>query len=249
MATLWLWVVCACCSSVALAARADPETDATYQRFASIAGEPQDSVRFFRVHYWQPINERALVLWLGREEPYLIDLRERCYGLRQELFLRIADYQRPGRNMLRARWSSIVTRNALPCRIGAIRALDFSRIDDIAPRDIGTDGRRESGGTAPGAATPSNERQWAALVSVRMEPPKYPKNAARRNKHGVTHVAAEVAPDGGVRRTEVLVSSGHHDLDSAALRAVQRWRFEPYRNDDPSRPVWVQVPVVFGPDS
>jgi len=231
-----LSVLCLCAGSSAAAASAEPQTDAAYARFAAIAGEPQDSVRFYRIYHWQPLGERSLVLWLGREEPYLIDMRERCRDLGQELFLRIADYQRPGRNVLRARWSSIFTRDGQDCRIGSIRALDFSRIDEVDPRLIG----------APAAA---DQRLWAALVSVHMEPPEYPKNAAGRNKHGVVLVAAEVTPDGHVRKTEITDSSGHVDLDHEALRAVDHWRFEPYRTEEPGRLVWVQVPVVFAPDS
>lgn len=135
-----------------------------------------------------------------------------------------------------ARWSSIFTRDGQDCRIGSIRALDFSRIDEVDPRLIG----------APAAA---DQRLWADLVSVHMEPPEYPKNAAGRNKHGVVLVAAEVMPDGHVRKTEITDSSGHVDLDHAALRAVDHWRFEPYRTEKPGRLVWVQVPVVFAPDS
>lgn len=230
-------LLCAGFSPFAAVARADPESDATYARFAAIAGEAQDSVRFFRIYYWQPLGERSLVLWLGREEPYLIDLRERCRDLGRELFLRVADYQRPGRNVLRARWSSIFTRDGQDCRIGSIRALDFSRIDEIDPREI----------EVPEAAQ-SGQRQWATLVSVHMEPPEYPKNAAGRNKHGVVLVAAEVLPDGQVHKTEIIDSSGHVDLDHEALRAVGHWRFEPYRNAKPDTHVWVQVPVVFSPD-
>lgn len=240
-----LLVFCAC-TSVLAAARSDPATDATYARFSAIAGEPQDSVRFFRIHHWQPLSERALVLWLGREEPYLIDLRERCHDLKRELSLRIADYQRPGRNMLRARWSSIFTRDGQDCRIASIRALDFSRIHEINPRELGT-GEAARTGTENDQA--STARRWAALVSVHMEPPDYPRNDAGRNKHGVVHVAAEVLPDGRVRKTEILDSSGHVDLDHAALDAVRQWRFEPYRNDDQALPVWVRVPVVFADDS
>lgn len=230
-------LLCACACASAASARSDPEIDAAYARFASIAGEPQDSVRFFRIYYWQPLSERALVLWLGREEPYLVDLRERCNNLKRELFLRIADYQRPGRNVLRARWSSIFTRDGQDCRIGSIRALDFSRITEVEPRPIGA------------AEQSADRRQWATLVSVHMEAPEYPKNAAGRNKHGVVMVAAQVMPDGRVAKTEISDSSGHVDLDHAALRAVAHWRFEPYRNEDPTRLVWVEVPVVFAHES
>ena len=245
--TAWLWLLlAACCAPVSHAAPSAAEIDATYQRFAAIASEPQDSVRFYRLHYWQPISDRALVLWLGREEPYLIDLRERCYGLRQELFLRIADYQRPGRNMLRARWSSILTRNGHDCRIGSIRALDFSRIGELAPRDLPHDTGPALSRPA-GSAANADERRWEALVSVLMVPPERPKNSAGRQQQGTTHVAAKVAPDGSVVFTEVLIGSGSSELDKAALAAVMRWRFEPYRSDDPELRVWVQVPIVFNP--
>lgn len=250
-----LWLLLAACFGVTHAVTPAPaEIDATYNRFEAIAGKSQESVRFFRMYYWQPVSDRALVLWLGREEPYLIDLRERCYGLRQELFLRIADYQRPGRNMLRARWSSIITRGGHDCRIGNIRALDFSRIDEITPRTITRDPRVAGGAptVTPGTGASlekhaDDQRQWATLVSVFMEPPRQPKNSAGRFKHGITHVAAKVEPDGSVAATDVLISSGHRDLDAAALETVLRWRFEPYRSEDPSLRVWVQVPVVFNP--
>ncbi len=253
LAGLWL-LLAACCGVASAVAPTPAEIDATYKRFEAIAGKSQESVRFFRMYYWQPISDRSLVLWLGREEPYLIDLRERCFGLRQELFLRIADYQRPGRNMLRTRWSSIVTRNGHDCRIGNIRALDFNRIGEITPRSITRDPR--VAGAAP-TITPGtgatldqhadDPRQWATLVSVSMEPPEQPKNNAGRFKQGIAHIAAQVDPDGKVVATDVLISSGHRDLDTAALEAVLRWRFEPYRSDDPTLRVWVQVPVVFNP--
>jgi protein TonB len=233
---LLLYAWCSLCA----AAASDSEIDATYQRFEAIAGESRDSVRFYRLHYWQPISDRALVLWLGREEPYLVELRERCAGLRQELFLRIADYQRPGRNLLRARWSSILTRGGHDCRIASIRALDFSRIGELTPRLL-VPGDKPDKGLAAGA----DKRQWAALVSVWMEPPEQLTNSAGRGKQGITHIAAEVAPDGSVIATEVLIGSGQRDLDNAALEAVLRWRFEPYRSDDADLRVWVQVPVVF----
>ena len=51
------------------------------------------------------------------------------------------------------------------------------------------------------------------------------------------------------RKTEIADSSGHVDLDHAALEAVDHWRFEPYRSEEPGRTVWVQVPVVFAPNS
>ena len=223
-----------------------------YQRFEAIAGQSQESVRFFRVYYWQPIDEHSLVLWLGREEPYLINLRERCYNLMKQLTLRIADYQRPGRNSLRSTWSQIITDDGRSCRIDSIRALDFDRIKEIDPRFIprspASAKRRPLSDIAissNGDLPPDDGRRWLNLVSIKMPQPNYPRSAYRRGRSGIAHVAAEVAPDGSVISTELLISSGTEALDKAAVRAVKQWRFETYRSEEPGEHVWVQVPIVF----
>lgn len=129
---LWLWPALHCAAAVPEGVREQMKRD--YAALETIAGEPLDSVRFFRVRFWQPISEHAIVLWLGREEPYLIDLRDRCYGIEKEGWLRLADYQRPGRNQLRARWSSILLRDGRDCRVGQIRALDYEALQALDAR-------------------------------------------------------------------------------------------------------------------
>ena len=124
--TLWLWPALACAAPTPEGVREQMQRD--YAELETIASEPLDAVRFFRVRYWQPLSEHALVLWLGREEPYLIDLRDRCFGIERELWLRLADFERPGRNQLRARWSRILLRDGRDCRIGRIRALDYDAL-------------------------------------------------------------------------------------------------------------------------
>lgn len=237
LAGLLLWIALG-----AAGVHADEVTaseEAQYQRLSAIAGETLDSVRFFRVHYWQPISERALVLWLGREEPYLVDLRERCFGLRHELFLRIGDYQRPGRNLLRARWSQIMTREGRTCRIGSVRALDYARVGSIDPRVLppaNSDDRNDSAAT--------DRRNWVELKAVATAPPVYPAGNEGQPPLQASHVAAEVDPDGRVVSTELLLSCGDDDFDQAALAAVRQWRFQPPRNPD-SEHVWVDVPIKF----
>lgn len=256
----WPWLALSLClwaaPLLAQEAADDEPRPEQYHRFEAIAGAPQDSVRFFRVHYWQPIDELALVLWLGREEPYLVNLRERCNGLLKQLTLRIADYQRPGRNSLRATWSQIITDSGHSCRIDSIRALDFDRIEDIDPRYIPrspASAQRKpldeiatwSSPPSDPAAPPEDGRRWMNLLSIKMPQPSYPKSAYRRGRSGIVHVAAEVAPDGTVVSAELLISSGTEALDKAAVRTVKRWRFETYRTESPREHVWVQVPIVF----
>ncbi len=255
----WSWCLALwlCLATWLSPAQAEDEVDEgqrseQYQRFEAIAGQPQASVRFFRVYYWQPVDEHSLVLWLGREEPYLVNLRERCYNLMKQLTLRIADYQRPGRNSLRATWSQIITDDGRSCRIDSIRALDFDRIKQIDPRFIprspASAKRRPLGDIAissDGELPPDDGRRWLNLVSIKMPQPNYPRSAYRRGRSGIAHVAAEVAPDGSVISAELLISSGTEALDQAAVRAVRQWRFETYRSEEPGEHVWVQVPIVF----
>jgi TonB family protein len=251
MLTVLLWLTW--CGPLLAASDTKPDNVEEYRRFEAIAGEPQDSVRFFRVYYWQPIDEHALVLWLGREEPYLLDLRDGCRGLMKQMSLRIADYQRPGRNTLRAIWSQIIADDGRSCRIDSIRALDFSRVNEIHPRYVpkgpASAVRKNEAEPKPTAGDPANPpqdgRRWMNLVSIQMPDADYPRRAIRRGREGVTHVAAEVNTYGEVVSTEVLISSGNEDLDAAALRAVMKWRFETYRSEVPNEHVWVQVPIVF----
>ncbi|MDX9759926.1 MAG: TonB family protein [Bacteroidota bacterium] len=74
---------------------------------------------------------------------------------------------------------------------------------------------------------------------------RYPDDAMRARRHGVTIVAAWIDAKGYVTYAEVRKSSGHVDLDAEALRAVVEADFKPaWRADKPcaSR---VSVPVEF----
>lgn len=101
-------------------------------RIAEIAGDPVSEVSFYRVHYWTPLDERSLVLWLGREEPYYIQLREVCTGYARDRVLRLGDFQRPGRNKLRTRWSVVFTREGRTCTVHEIRPLDLDGMRKLA---------------------------------------------------------------------------------------------------------------------
>ncbi|MHA1536024.1 MAG: energy transducer TonB, partial [Alphaproteobacteria bacterium] len=57
--------------------------------------------------------------------------------------------------------------------------------------------------------------------------PKYPQSARRRGAEGRAVLAVQVGTDGRARSVVLRQSSGHADLDAAALEAVRRWRFAP----------------------
>lgn len=62
-------------------------------------------------------------------------------------------------------------------------------------------------------------------------PPVYPRLSADLGEQGTVVVRMHIGPDGRVRSTEILTSSGYARLDSAAREAVARWRFTPAVRD------------------
>lgn len=82
-------------------------------------------------------------------------------------------------------------------------------------------------------------------VAVRRQQPSYPRTSLRRGESGEVLVHARVGIDGRPRDVGVARSSGHPALDRAAVRAVERWRFEPARRDGQPVEGEVQVPVEF----
>lgn len=79
-----------------------------------------------------------------------------------------------------------------------------------------------------GAAGVPASNGWAQETGTRKAKvrvmPTYPELARRMKISGLVKVQAAVAPNGAVK--EVKVVGGHPVLASAALEAVQKWRFE-----------------------
>lgn len=76
-------------------------------------------------------------------------------------------------------------------------------------------------------------------------PPEYPAQARRRQQEGTCTLLVDVDADGLVSNVTVQKSSGHALLDSAATRAVSRWRFAPAAFGDRRVASRVIVPIHF----
>ncbi len=78
--------------------------------------------------------------------------------------------------------------------------------------------------------------------------PRYPASALRRGESGTVVVQVEVGVDGRPASLRIATPSGSRALDSAAVDAVARWRFEPAR-DASGQPVAgsLSVPIDFRP--
>jgi len=75
--------------------------------------------------------------------------------------------------------------------------------------------------------------------------PRYPRKARRAGWEGTTVLKVLVHPDGAPGPVAVDRTSGFDILDSAAVKAVERWRFHPARRGVEVLPSWVRVPVAF----
>jgi periplasmic protein TonB len=73
----------------------------------------------------------------------------------------------------------------------------------------------------------------------------YPPLAQRLSHEGVTVIGFTVQPDGSVTNVHVLESSGHDELDQAAIPCASTWRYKPsMQNGQPVAAPW-QTRVVW----
>ncbi len=96
--------------------------------------------------------------------------------------------------------------------------------------------------TGPDGSDPS---QALALTKLFAPPPAYPRNEQARRIGGSVEVLVLVGTDGLPLELRIGNSSGNGNFERAALRALKRWRFQPYVKDGTAREVWARVPVVF----
>ena len=71
----------------------------------------------------------------------------------------------------------------------------------------------------------------SALNRTRYVAPKYPRAALRRNQSGWVDVAFTVTLDGTVTDLEIRNAEPADVFDAAAIRAVEKWEFEPVFED------------------
>lgn len=109
-------------------------------------------------------------------------------------------------------------------------------------------------GLAANASTPgasaqqdisSDEASSADWHIVHEVPPTYPIAALRLGESGTTVVEVKLDADGKIIAAQVRKSSGYHDLDRAAVRAVRKFEFAPPGGDAAKSGGTVLVPVAF----
>ncbi len=92
------------------------------------------------------------------------------------------------------------------------------------------------------AADQAIERPTPLLGEV---PIDYPVELWDQDVEGETLLRVLVSEEGAVGRVEILHSSGHTQLDSAAVRGARALRFQPAMRNGRRIEVWATVPVSF----
>lgn len=83
------------------------------------------------------------------------------------------------------------------------------------------------------------------LRAVDTPPPDYPQEIGCDQIGGKVVLQLSVGPDGKPKKVEVLESSRTPALDQAAIKGVQRWRFEAATRNGKPVSTDIQVPVTF----
>lgn len=77
------------------------------------------------------------------------------------------------------------------------------------------------------------------------QPPRFPAAALREGRSGRVVLRVSVSSKGVVTRMVIIKTSGHSDLDQAAMDGVARWSFEPARRLGLPIAQDIAVPISF----
>ena len=76
-------------------------------------------------------------------------------------------------------------------------------------------------------------------------PPRYPQVAKLRGWEGKVVFEALIRKDGRVGRLKMKNSSGYRSLDTAARKAISRWKFSPATSFGRPKESEVEIPITF----
>lgn len=97
----------------------------------------------------------------------------------------------------------------------------------------------------PVADTPRTRGPDSAPRPISAPPPDYPRQALRSRTTGTVMLRVDVGTDGRAANVGISRGSGSRDLDRAAVRAVQQWRFEPARRGGQPVMGTLDIPIEF----
>jgi protein TonB len=96
-------------------------------------------------------------------------------------------------------------------------------------------------------AQPSNNTgaMRTAVIAGGCATPQYPAAALRNEESGTVTLALLIGADGRVTQSRIDHSSGHRDLDKAALNALSMCTFKPATNNGQPEAGWAQIAYLW----
>jgi protein TonB len=73
--------------------------------------------------------------------------------------------------------------------------------------------------------SPSRPKGPPAATCISCGKPEYPIAAKKEGRQGRVKIMFDVDPNGKTFNIKILTSSKHDDLDRAAIKAVEKWKF------------------------
>ena len=125
-----------------------------------------------------------------------------------------------------------------------------ARVDDgpakqVAPTVAGNPNGTRTG-PGPEIVAPKEKTFSAALANASdCVLPDYPARAARNGDTGTVSLALLIGTDGRVAEAKVRRSSGHKELDRAAVSALSMCKFKPAMTNGVAEPAWGQIAYVW----
>jgi periplasmic protein TonB len=143
---------------------------------------------------------------------------------------------------------SSVSSNMVSGSKGTGAGTDKGTGDGTSPEGVPNGGIDE--GTAKVASAPPPPPPQPPLVTTKPQlrseiTPDYPEIAKQNNWEGRVVVFVRISEIGTVESAEIARSSGHPELDEAAIAAIKTSHFEPAHRGNEAIPGTVRVPITF----
>ncbi|MDR1701555.1 MAG: energy transducer TonB, partial [Sporomusaceae bacterium] len=119
--------------------------------------------------------------------------------------------------------------------------------ETAAPGSTAGSAQGSPGGANSGSGQGIQKGEPIRPQLLRKTEPAYPEKARAEARTGTVTVSLEVLANGQVGRVSIQQSSGHADLDAAAVKDVKKWRFAPAKDSLSGQAIscFVNIPVVF----
>ncbi|MGE4073725.1 MAG: energy transducer TonB [Lysobacterales bacterium] len=89
------------------------------------------------------------------------------------------------------------------------------------------------------------------LVNLRVlvkRQPAYPRRELARGIEGEVVLRVLVNELGAPQTIEVIGGTRNRNFEASAIKAIKRWKFQPYTVDGKPRAAWARVPVIYSLD-